>query len=224
MTEISSFSFEIKICGITREEDALAALEAGADYLGFVFYPRSPRAVTPAIARRIVDSLGVRCKAVGVFVNERPEVVERTAIECSLSAVQLHGDEGHEDFRSSPRRIWRALWLRAGMWVPDPAQWHFAERYVVDAAPPGMYGGSGNAGHWEDAALLAAERRIMLAGGLTPANVGAAIAVARPAGVDVVSGVESAPGRKDKAKVFAFVREARLAAEKLRGEAQGGKL
>jgi len=212
-----SFTLEIKICGLTRAEDALAALEAGADYLGFVFYPRSPRAVTPGTARKIIDSIGASCKAVGVFVNETPEFVERTARECQLAAVQLHGDERCCEYGGLSVPLWRAVWFRGGTWVPDPQSWR-AERYVADAAAPGIYGGGGRAGCWKEAACLASGRKVMLAGGLTPENVADAIEAVRPAGVDVVSGVEAAPGRKDRAKLFAFVKAARVAAEKLREE------
>jgi len=201
---------EVKICGMTRAEDVAAALDAGADYVGFVFYPKSPRAVTADRARRILDAQAGPCRAVGVFVNASPTEVERVVRTCALYAAQLHGREEPAAFADCPVRLWRAVWPGGGVVRVDPAAWR-AERYVVDAAVPGLYGGTGVEADWNAAAALAAARPVMLAGGLTPDNVAAAVAAVRPRGVDVSGGVETAPGRKDHAAVRAFVAQAKQA-------------
>jgi phosphoribosylanthranilate isomerase len=200
---------EIKICGLTNVEDARLALEAGADWLGFVLYAGSPRGITARRLRGILDKLGGSVHAVGVFVNEPPGQVCRVAEDCGLAAVQLHGDERPGPYGKLNVPMWRAVRVEARGATPSPGDWEAAERYVVDAAPPGVYGGAGRCADWEAAARLAARRPVMLAGGLTPGNVCDAVRRVRPLGVDVSSGVESAPGRKDPAKVRTFIEQAR---------------
>ncbi|MBN1557237.1 MAG: phosphoribosylanthranilate isomerase [Lentisphaerae bacterium] len=201
-------TLEIKICGLTCAEDARIALDAGADYLGFVFYPDSPRAVTAPRAAAILAALGRPCRAVGVFVNAVPDEVARVAAACGLHAVQIHGDEPADAFAGFPVPVWRAVRCGTEGVRPDPAAWP-AQRYVVDAAVPGRYGGTGVRADWERAARLAAAQPVMLAGGLTPDNVAGAVRTVRPLGVDVSGGVEAAPGRKDPARLAAFIRGAR---------------
>ncbi len=201
----------IKICGLTSLEDAQVALDAGADALGFVLYPKSPRAVTRTVLARIVSELGGHAQCVGVFVNTPAGEVRQTALDCGLSAVQLHGDECADDFLDMPVPVWRALRVEADGCRPAPALWPMAVRYVADAAVAAGYGGSGIKADWERAAVLAKQFPMMLAGGLTPGNVAAAIAQVHPLGVDVSSGVESAPGRKSHAAVRAFIAAARVA-------------
>lgn len=201
---------EIKICGLTNPDDAAAAAAAGADYLGFVFYPASPRAVSAEDVIRILDAVPVPVRAVGVFVNASPTEVIGIAGLCGLYAVQLHGDESAAPFEHLRVRLWRALRVSAAGCSPDPDKWP-ASRYVVDAAAPGLYGGTGVLADWERAAQLAMERPVLLAGGLTPDNVGDAVRAVHPWGVDVVSGVEAAPGRKDLERMSAFIRRARAA-------------
>jgi phosphoribosylanthranilate isomerase len=201
---------EIKICGLTTRDDAAAALEAGADYVGFVFWARSPRAVAPGAVARIVAVLGAEAKAVGVFVNASPKEVVRIVGDCGLHAAQIHGDERAEAFAGIGCRVWRAVRRIRGRWQPAPGRWR-AERYVVDAAVEGRYGGSGVLADWPAAAQLAGRRPVMLAGGLTPDNVAPAVRMVRPLGVDVSSGVESAPGRKDYREMKRFIRAARSA-------------
>lgn len=200
---------KVKICGLTNSEDALAAHELGADYLGFVLYARSPRGITPEVLAGICRQLPRACRVVAVFVNESRSVVERTVGECGLAAVQLHGDEQERDWHGLACPVWRAVREHERVWDPDPAGWACAERLVVDAAPPGMYGGAGMVADWDSAAVLARERPVLLAGGLTPANVAAAVRAVSPYGVDVSSGVEAKPGRKDLGKVRDFIRGAR---------------
>jgi phosphoribosylanthranilate isomerase len=198
---------EVKICGLTNVEDARAALEAGADYLGFVLYPKSPRGITAQKLHEIVIGIGGPCRAVAVCVNMPRAAVERVALDVGLHAVQIHGDEPPEAFADFPVPVWRAVRVgRAGA-QPDPAAWP-AARYVADADVPGLYGGTGSTADWARAAALAAAYPVMLAGGLTPENVAEAIRAVRPLGVDVSGGVEAGPGRKDRDALRAFVRRA----------------
>jgi phosphoribosylanthranilate isomerase len=201
---------EIKICGLTNAGDARTALAAGADYLGFVLYPGSRRAVTPATLAAIVADLPAAARTVGVFVDAPRETVLDVARACRLWAVQMHGAEAPGDWQGTGLRVWRAVRFAGGQWMPDPADWP-AERWVVDAAVPGQPGGTGVTADWAAAARLAPRYRVMLGGGLTPANVAAAVTAVRPAGVDVASGVEAAPGRKDHGKIAAFIAAARAA-------------
>ncbi len=198
-------SMEVKICGITCLHDALSALDLGADYLGFILYSKSPRAISVGSLTSLLSGLGRRCRAVGVFVNERRENVEKIASECDLFAVQLHGDEHSSDFAGFPRPVWRAVRQRENRWLPEPGTWD-AVRYVVDSSVPGMYGGSGMTASWADAASVAKKYPIMLSGGLTAENVREAVEIVRPVGVDVASGVESSPGKKDQKKLKAFIK------------------
>lgn len=202
---------EIKICGLTRLDDARCALELGADYLGFVLYPKSPRGIAPARLARLTARLPAGARTVAVFVNAPRAEVERVARDCGLWAVQLHGDEDPRDYAGLPVPLWRSL-AAAGPagWNPAPARWG-AARYVVDASAPGVYGGSGRLADWPRARRLARRRPVMLAGGLTPRNVAAAIDAVQPLGVDVASGVEREPGRKDRAAMGRFVAAARTA-------------
>ena len=204
---------EIKICGLTNVEDALAARAMGADYLGFVMYAKSPRGISAERLRRVRDALPDEARCIAVFVNESREVVLRVAEECRLYAVQIHGDESTDDFRAMPLPVWRALAVSAQGIKPLPVEWP-ADRYVVDAPAPGRYGGSGELADWDAAAELAARCPVMLAGGLTPENVVAALQTVKPLGVDVASGVEATPGIKDHAKLAAFFERCRGAMEK----------
>lgn len=201
---------EIKICGITRIEDARVAVDAGADYLGFVFYAGSKRAVSPALVQGILAVLPAGVRGVGVFVNESPTTVKQIVEECGLYAAQLHGDESPDDFVGRGFKIWRAVRWESGEWKPDLSDWT-AERWLMDAAVPGVYGGTGQTADWDAAAKLAAVRPCLLAGGLTVETVAGAIRQVRPTGVDVSGGVESGPGRKDAGKIRSFIKAARAA-------------
>lgn len=208
----------VKICGLTNLDDALAAVAAGADYLGFNFYPRSVRYLTPDACARLIDGLARRDAAVttvGIFVNQPAAEVATILDYCRLDLAQLHGDERPEDLARVRGRAFKAvrdttaaaedLEALAQISPGQPA-------FLLDAAAPGAYGGGGQVGDWPEAARVAARYPIFLAGGLTPENVGAAIAAVRPWGVDVASGVERAPGQKDHGKIAAFVQAARAAA------------
>ena len=199
----------LKICGITRVEDARQAVAAGATALGFIFWPKSPRHVTPEMAAAIVREMPPGVEMIGVFVNERVDDIGRTARAVGLTAVQLHGDETAESVALLPIPLLRAVTLDD---VASAASgWPAATRFLLDAADPVRRGGTGLTVDWYRAAHVAATRPVILAGGLTPENVAQAIAMVRPAGVDVSSGVEAAPGRKDHDKVAAFLARAREA-------------
>jgi phosphoribosylanthranilate isomerase len=204
----------VKICGITCAEDARAAVEAGADALGFVFWPGSPRYVAPRAAAAIAAELPPLVKRVGVFVDASPEDLRRTADEAGLEVLQLHGAEPPEAFARLPRPAWKALRVGPGFRTADAAAFAGAAAGVlVDTCRDGPPGGTGAAFDWSQVTGLR-ERLpfLLLAGGLDPDNVARAIAIVRPHGVDVSSGVESRPGRKDAAKLRAFVAAARSAA------------
>jgi phosphoribosylanthranilate isomerase len=197
----------VKVCGITDLGDALAALEAGADMLGFNFYARSPRYVTPAAARKIIERLpdGVSC--VGVFVNEpTPAEVERIARAAGLGAVQLHGDETPE-YCQSLRDLTTIKALRVGTdYTPESAAAYETDAILLDAYVAGERGGTGHTFDWT-LATLTRERvpKLFLAGGLNPDNVAQAVAAVRPYAVDVCSGVESSSGRKSPELMRRFV-------------------
>jgi phosphoribosylanthranilate isomerase len=195
---------EIKICGITNLDDARAAIDAGADYLGFVFYDKSPRAITPEAARRIRVKLDGNTKCVGVFVNKPPMAVAKIAADCGLDFVQLCGEEQYESFRLLPLPIWRVIRIKNNILEPEPAKWT-AERHVLDSSQADLYGGTGTAMDWSAAARIAQEHKIMLAGGLTPNNVATALRIVKPFGVDVSSGVELRRGKKDREKMRFFI-------------------
>jgi phosphoribosylanthranilate isomerase len=209
----------VKVCGITNLEDALAALDAGADMLGFNFYRRSPRYVSPLDSRRIIERLpgGVSC--VGVFVNEpAPADVASIAREAGLDAVQLHGDEAPEYCRSL-RGLTTIKALRVGAdYNVESAAACGTDAVLLDAYVAGTRGGTGHTFDWTLAALTR-ERvpRLFLAGGLTPDNVAEAVAAVRPYAVDVCSGAETSPGRKDPELMRRFVEQVREA-ERMRAE------
>jgi phosphoribosylanthranilate isomerase len=199
---------EIKICGMTSRDDVMTAVECGADLVGFVFHRASPRYADPLAVARIVEDIPKGVRRAGVFVNMPAGEVLKIAERCGLDVIQLHGDEAPEEFADATRTIWRAVRMEHGRWRPDPDAWT-CERFVVDATAPGRYGGTGETADWTAARKFAESRRAMLAGGLTPANVESAIAIVHPVGVDVASGVESAPGRKDPALVREFIKAVR---------------
>ncbi len=206
-------TLKIKICGITNIEDATAAVDAGADALGFVFYRRSPRYVEPTVAKGIVASLPPFVVPVGVFVNEEAKVVRDLMDVCGLAMAQLHGDETASYCETLGRPALKAIRLRDRASLPALAEYQGragVRGFVVDAFSTEAYGGTGQVVDWGLAAEVARASRILLAGGLTPENVGEAVQKVRPYGVDVSSGVEAGPGKKDHEKIRSFIRAVRL--------------
>ena len=197
----------VKICGITSLDDALAAVTAGADALGFVFYRRSPRFIEPQAARDIIAQLPPFIETVGLFVNEELDTINRLADECSLSLIQLHGDEDPDFAAGVHCRHLKALRLAAADDLAACLRFPGATGLLIDACVTGAYGGTGQKANWDLARqAVSLGRPIVLAGGLTPANVGDAIKSVQPYAVDVSSGVEAAPGRKDHTLITAFLR------------------
>jgi len=202
---------KVKICGITNLPDGMAAAEAGADALGFVFYDQSPRHISVEGAAALIRQLPPFVMKVGVFVNAPADLVLRAVRECGLNLLQFHGDEPPEYCLQFGLMSMKAFRIR------DAASLQALHRYstdawLLDAYSPGKPGGTGETFNW-DLALQARSlgRPIFLAGGLTPENVATAVQRAQPYGVDVSSGVETAPGRKDPAKVRDFIQAAKAA-------------
>ena len=197
---------KIKICGIKTVDDALAAIDLGVDLLGFNFYPKSPRYVEVGHCRGIMSTVRKygHVKYVGVFVNAPVAEIQATMETCGLSLAQLHGDETVDMLKQLDGKAFKAFRGIAadvnGFAGSNPPA------FLVDASVKGLYGGSGVTADWNGAAVLARNYPLLLAGGLTPENVADAVRQVQPWGVDVASGVESAPGEKDPGKMKAFVK------------------
>ncbi len=201
--------FRIKICGVTSAEDAAFAAAAGADAIGVNFYEGSRRYVPPARAAAIVGAAAAGgATAVGVFVNARLEAIEAICRDVGIGVVQLSGDEPPDEAARLPFRRIKAVRIGAGFDAGRLADYP-CEAFLVDAGGPGEFGGTGRALDWAGIRGTGFRRPWMLAGGLTPENVGTAIRAARPGGVDVATGVEERPGRKDFAKVKLFIKNAK---------------
>ena len=220
----------IKICGITNLEDALTAAEAGADALGFVFYEKSPRNVAPETVRQIVERLPAKIEKIGVFVNESAQRIHQVAQAAGLTAVQVCGKEAVTEFaiytdvqlqaKDYPKLIFvicGAELSDGGFFIADELK-NASHAVLIDSSPAGQPGGTGKRFDWEKARvmveMLGLRIPTIVAGGLTPENVGQALDLLHPWGVDVSSGVEARPGKKDPEKVRAFVAAVRQA-EKL---------
>jgi phosphoribosylanthranilate isomerase len=217
--------FKIKICGVKSVADAVAAADAGADAIGLNFYPGSKRFIEPQLARQIVDAVGDRAEMIGLFVNEQASTICETCRAATLQIVQLHGDDSPKfgklliEFGTSPVAIIRAhnFGARAmeGVYASMfDATGQAADAVLVDATVSGQFGGTGHTIDWSQLVNYQnsiGKMPLILAGGLTPENVAEAIRTVRPHAVDVASGVESAPGKKDPAKMRDFVAAAREA-------------
>jgi phosphoribosylanthranilate isomerase len=243
---------KVKVCGLTNLDDVRAAVAAGADMLGFIFFPGSPRYVPPETVREIIHALNTPLRAdqrrtttdrvagsgrsslvisrssavvtVGVFVNESPQTVAHILDFCGLDLAQLHGEEPPAALGDSLRgRVYKALRPRsldealdlAGRYALPPSLRGEGRlpALILDAYHPHLRGGTGEAGDWGLAAALAGQYPLLLAGGLSPANVAGAVRTVHPWGVDVSSGIESAPGQKDHVALRAFVVAAKAAEE-----------
>jgi phosphoribosylanthranilate isomerase len=199
----------VKICGVSDPADARRVADLGAWALGMIFWPQSPRACSLDTAEAIGAELQRRLELVGVFVNATLDEIAETADRCNLSVVQLHGDEGPAYCREVARRT--GAKVMKAVRVRDAAQLHDLQRFhtdfhLLDAYSPRTPGGTGETFDWELARRHPRTPAVVLSGGLDPDNVGLAVETARPFAVDVASGTEAAPGRKDPAKLTAFVR------------------
>ena len=199
----------VKICGITGLSDALAASEAGADALGFMFCEQSPRCISFEAAAAITRELPPFVARVGVFVDPTLEFINEAVARCGLDAVQLHGSETPEFCQRVERPVIKAFRIDSAASLERVREYQTAA-WLLDSFVPGKLGGTGAQFNWKLAvAAKAWGRPILLAGGLTPENVAAAVEEVRPYGVDVSSGVEKAPGKKDSEKVRAFIAAAK---------------
>jgi phosphoribosylanthranilate isomerase len=201
----------IKICGITNIEDGLKAASLGADSLGFIFAP-SQRRVDPDVAKKIILALHKTLLKVGVFVNEDPEEVLRVAEYCSLNGLQFHGEEQPDYCQKFSLPVIKTIRIKNLESLKDMEKYHDVS-ILLETYSPVQAGGTGNTFPWEIALKAKEEKNFVLSGGLNPLNVGEAIKKVRPWGVDVCSGVEVSPGKKDLLKMVEFVRGVKKADE-----------
>ncbi len=198
----------VKVCGITSYEDAALACDAGADAVGFNFYAGSPRFIAPAAAREITRRLPALAVSAGVFVNVAdPAEIAGIARAAGIQVIQLHGDEtAAYCSRLSDWPLIKAIRLGAE-WKPEAFAGFAVQAFLLDSKDDSLFGGTGRSFDWSLIGRVPEDSRLLLAGGLNPENVGDAIRRVRPYGVDVCSGIESSPGRKDPAKLAAFMSE-----------------
>ncbi|MBA3037992.1 MAG: phosphoribosylanthranilate isomerase [Desulfobacterium sp.] len=198
---------QIKICGITRVSDAISCAKFGADALGFVFYPKSPRNITRDTAREISLALPEKIKTVGVFVDESFSSIMKTVEKCGLSAVQLHGNETPQlvaDCRKENLIVIKALFLEKRPSIEEVNNYE-ASAFIVEYGKGALPGGNALSWEWEKAKTVGENYPLILAGGLSPDNISTAISLCSPDAVDISSGVESSYGIKDIAKVESFI-------------------
>ena len=202
----------VKICGITNLDDALAAVDAGVDALGFNFYSRSPRYLTPETAAKIIDRLPAEVLTVGVFVNEELDAVEKTASVAGIAALQLHGTESPEYCKALKGRYLIKVFATGDEFKPETVLDYDVQAIMLDAYDKKTFGGTGKLSNWAVARKVRdLFPRLFLAGGLSAENVGEAIDQVNPYAVDACSLIESAPGVKDHERVRAFVAAVRMA-------------
>jgi len=195
---------KIKICGITNMEDAMAACELGADALGFIFYRESKRYVDPKIARSIISNLPPFLSTVGVFVNQDLDEIIAIKDEAGIDAAQLHGDETPGFCRSVPLKVIKAIRVKDSLDESRVAQYP-VQAILFDTYSDAEYGGSGKSFNWEILRDISSRETIILSGGLSPSNVTEALRAVKPYAVDVSSGVEDSPGKKDHMKLRKFI-------------------
>src|SRR5664280_2559717 len=202
---------QVKICGITNKEDALRAADCGAAALGFIFYPASPRYIKPADARKIVSVLPDELVKVGVFVNEKATEIKRVMKYCGLDMIQLHGDESPAYCREFPAsQVIKAVQLKNDDDFNQASGYDVAA-ILVDSRHAGLYGGTGKKANWELACRIKNKKPLILSGGLNEGNIAEAIKTVTPNALDINSGVEFKPGKKDHAKmarIFDIIRHA----------------
>jgi len=197
---------QVKICGITNEEDALCAANFGAAALGFIFYPPSPRYIEPERARLVITNLPAPVAKVGVFVNESAAEIKRIMKYCGLDFIQLHGDETADFCRKFPAtKIIKAVFLRSDEDLEKACAYQVAA-ILVDNRNKNLYGGTGMPTDWELARCLKDRKSLILSGGLNEKNIRQAVEAVAPNAVDINSGVEITPGRKDKEKMASLMR------------------
>ena len=203
----SSSRVQVKVCGLTRVADALACLEAGADAIGLVFYPPSPRFVIKIQAAEIAAAVSQRAVPVGVFVDDTYETIMRHAEDCQLQAVQLHGQESPALVRRLKRHnltVIKALFHTRKPFFKEAADYD-ASAFLLECGRGRLPGGNAESWPWQEVRNIGPDRPFILAGGLTPENVSTAVDRALPDAVDVSSGVESTPGRKDQTRIKSFI-------------------
>lgn len=203
----------VKICGITNWPDARAASEAGANLIGLNFYEKSPRCISSGDAAKIRAQLPKTVEAAGIFVNAKPGDVLSTCTTLHLDAAQLHGDETPQSVAAVAKsiRVFKAFRVDPEFQLSTLDEYPEAGAFLLDASHTGQYGGTGRTTDWALARRAALTHRIILAGGLKVENVAAAIRLVRPFAVDVASGVESKPGKKDHGRLREFIQEVRRA-------------
>ena len=199
---------KVKICGITNLEDAQAAAEAGADALGFVFYPDSPRFIDPGNARAIIAKLPVFITSVGVFVDESEDLIRRIIREGGIQILQFHGSESPVLCTRFREKVIKAIRIKDEESISE-MQMYDVDTFLLDTYLDCAKGGTGKTFNWKYAEMAKENGRIILSGGLNPSNIGNAVRKLKPYGVDVSSGVEISPGKKDHVKIREFVRKAK---------------
>jgi phosphoribosylanthranilate isomerase len=206
----------VKICGITNAADALAAVEAGANLLGFNFYEKSARYLTESAAAKIRAQLPENVESVGIFVNASAADIAALCNSLKLHAAQVHGDEPPEAVAELARSVpvIKAFRVEPEFSLKTLDEYGDAFAFLFDAAITGQYGGTGRTTDWDVARRAAKDHRIILAGGLKVENVAAAVRIVRPYGIDVASGVESKPGKKDHGRLREFIQEVRRGEKK----------
>ena len=205
---MANLQIKVKICGMTQLKDALFAVEQGVDAVGFIFYKKSPRAVTMKTVREIIKKLPPLVETVGVFVNESAERVNKMADYCGLDLVQLHGEESPAFCRKIHRRVIKAFRVKDIQSIKQLEKFPVSG-FLLDTFSDDLHGGTGKTFDWNLALPAKKMGPVILAGGLTPRNILQAVRQVRPYGVDVCSGVEKSPGIKDLEKVRAFLKNIR---------------
>lgn len=206
---------EVKICGLTRVEDAMLAVELGADYLGLNFYRPSPRYLELEQAARIAEAVAERVRLVGVFVDPLIEELDLISSRLPLDFLQFHGDEGPEDLAPFGRRAIKVFRISNSFDQLDLLRYPDVGGFLFDAAHAELYGGSGIRGPYERVAAVETDKTVIVAGGIRPDNVRRVIELSRADAVDVCSGIESAPGRKDPEAMRRLFREVRDAKQRI---------